>query len=130
LPPGIDGLEVLKRMKTLNNAAPVVFITGKGSEDVAVRAFRLGICDYISKPFKIMRLREIIKMNIFSKEINMPYVKKTFKFIETHYDQPISARDVSENVGISLSHLEHIFKKQVNNTITYYITSFRINEAK
>ena len=49
--PGIDGMELLKRIKKDYPNIIVVMITGQGSERVAVEAMKVGAYDYIPKPF-------------------------------------------------------------------------------
>jgi eukaryotic-like serine/threonine-protein kinase len=44
-----DGLEWLKDFKLMSHIPPVVFLTGSGSEEVAVRALKLGAADYLRK---------------------------------------------------------------------------------
>lgn len=48
--PGLTGLQVLQKLRERSIDIPAILITGEGSEDTAVRAFRLGIKDYIIKP--------------------------------------------------------------------------------
>ncbi len=48
--PGLTGLQVLQKLRERNIDIPAILVTGEGSEDTAVRAFRLGIKDYIIKP--------------------------------------------------------------------------------
>ena len=50
--PGMDGLELLEKVKNLNEAIQVVMITGHGTIDDAVRAIKKGAYDFIQKPFK------------------------------------------------------------------------------
>ena len=45
----IPGLEFIKASKDLIGDTPLVMVTGSGSEDVAVRAFKAGVTDYIVK---------------------------------------------------------------------------------
>lgn len=48
--PGIDGMEVLARLKELQPRLPVVMISGHGTIETAVQATRLGAYDFIEKP--------------------------------------------------------------------------------
>ncbi len=48
--PGIDGMSVLKTMKTRWPENEVIVITGYPSVDTAKEAIRLGACDYLAKP--------------------------------------------------------------------------------
>jgi signal transduction histidine kinase len=50
--PGIDGIEVLKRIKALDNEAEVIVITGHGDMDSAIAALQHGASDFINKPIR------------------------------------------------------------------------------
>src|SRR5919201_2779688 len=49
--PGMDGLEVLDRLRAMNEALPVVVISGHGTISTAVDATKKGAVDFIEKPF-------------------------------------------------------------------------------
>ncbi|SMC18862.1 Response regulator receiver domain-containing protein [Desulfacinum hydrothermale DSM 13146] len=49
--PEIDGMDVLRDIKSSKPHVPVLMITGYGSVQSAVEAMRLGAADYIEKPF-------------------------------------------------------------------------------
>jgi len=53
--PGMDGWEVCARMRELSDT-PVILITAKTSESDKLRGFRLGVDDYITKPFSLAEL--------------------------------------------------------------------------
>lgn len=71
--PGIDGMEVLRRIKTINDKVPVIMITAHGSTDATVEAMKLGAADYISKPFDMdelkITIRKVLKIDQLNKEV-------------------------------------------------------------
>ncbi len=58
--PGINGLQVLNRIRSRNRETRVVMVTGFGSEQVAVDAMKSGADDYLTKPLELGRLRETL----------------------------------------------------------------------
>ncbi len=54
--PGMDGLELLERVRTIDNDIPVLLVTGHGDVPMAVSALHDGAFDFIPKPFANERL--------------------------------------------------------------------------
>ncbi len=59
--PGIDGLELLTRLKQRDARLPVVLITGHGDIGMAVGAMRDGAYDFMEKPFSPERLVDVAR---------------------------------------------------------------------
>src|SRR6516225_6120671 len=59
--PGVDGLEVLEKIKQANEPLPVVIISGHGTVSTAVEATKLGAFDFIEKPLASERVLVTIK---------------------------------------------------------------------
>jgi two-component system, LuxR family, response regulator FixJ len=59
--PGIDGIELLKRLKTIRKSLPVLIMTGHGDVPLAVEAMKLGAVDFLEKPFEDERLIAMIE---------------------------------------------------------------------
>jgi two-component system response regulator PilR (NtrC family) len=59
--PKMDGIAVLKKIKTLSPETIVIIITAYASADTAIRAMKEGAYDYITKPFKVDEIKLIIK---------------------------------------------------------------------
>lgn len=59
--PGMTGIQVLRAMRDQNIQVPVIFMTAFGSEDLAVQAFRLGVRDYVIKPFEPQEMARAIE---------------------------------------------------------------------
>ena len=58
--PGIDGIELMKRMKASHSAFPIVIMTAHGDVALAVEAMKLGAIDFLEKPFEDDRLLGMI----------------------------------------------------------------------
>jgi len=58
--PGIQGLEVLKKIKSMNPDTVVVFMTAYGIIETAVKAMKMGAIEYISKPFSFEEVEVIL----------------------------------------------------------------------
>ncbi len=54
--PGMDGIEVLERLRNMNESLPIVVISGHGTISTAVEATKKGAFDFIEKPFASERV--------------------------------------------------------------------------
>lgn len=59
--PGMDGLEVLKRIKNSNPDVEVIVVTGHGDMDSAIDALRYGASDFVNKPVREEALQIALK---------------------------------------------------------------------
>jgi two-component system OmpR family response regulator len=59
--PGIDGLEVCKRIRRQDERIPVLMLTAKSTELDRVLGLELGADDYLTKPFSVVELMARIK---------------------------------------------------------------------
>jgi DNA-binding NtrC family response regulator len=57
LMPGMDGLEVLERIRETDSDTPVIMLTATKTVKTAVTAMKLGAFDYVTKPFDVDELR-------------------------------------------------------------------------
>ncbi len=62
--PGVDGWEVLKRIRGNNDTEemPVILVTAKTQDSDVIRGWELGADEYVIKPFNPLLLVEVIKM--------------------------------------------------------------------
>ncbi len=65
--PGLDGMEVLRRVARDWPGLKVIIITAYGSIDLAVEAMKLGAVDFLQKPFDTSQVREMVR-RILAKE--------------------------------------------------------------
>jgi DNA-binding NtrC family response regulator len=58
--PGMDGMEVLRRVREARPDIKVIIITAHGTIESAVEAMKLGAADFIQKPFAPKEIRELV----------------------------------------------------------------------
>ena len=60
--PGINGLEVLEKVKETDEDIVIIMVTAQGSLETAVNAMRMGAYDYVNKPFNLDELAIVIRI--------------------------------------------------------------------
>lgn len=58
--PGMDGIELLREMRKRSLSVPTVVVTAYGDVPMAVDAFKLGVSDFIQKPYRAQSLLESV----------------------------------------------------------------------
>lgn len=71
--PGMDGIELLERVKQTYPETIVVIITAYGSIDTAVEAMKLGASDYLLKPFKPEQISLVMEKVAHQKKLESEY---------------------------------------------------------
>ena len=67
--PGMDGIEVLERLRNMNEALPVVVVSGHGTISTAVEATKKGAFDFIEKPFASDRVLVSLRNALDSRQL-------------------------------------------------------------
>lgn len=62
--PGIDGVETIRRIKEIQPDIYAIIITGYASEETPVQALKVGVHDYIFKPFEIDTFMHSVRRNL------------------------------------------------------------------
>lgn len=73
--PGISGIEVLEKIKELDEDIIVIMLTAHGGLETAVNAMRLGAYDYVSKPFNLDELTITIKKALENSDLKQEVVR-------------------------------------------------------
>ena len=60
---GMDGLELLKKIKKIKPHLNVILITAYATVDLAIEAMKFGASDFITKPFSIENIIHVVKIN-------------------------------------------------------------------
>jgi two-component system NtrC family response regulator len=68
--PGMNGIEVIRRAKELAPMTEAIVLTGKGSQETAIEALRLGAFEYLQKPCKLVELKALLQRVAQRRELN------------------------------------------------------------
>ncbi|WP_248926207.1 response regulator transcription factor [Paenibacillus hamazuiensis] len=150
--PGMDGLEMLRRMREEGYRQPVVIISGHNEFDYAKTAIRYGVFDYLLKPVNrqeisgvlgklAQRLEEEGEYSHGQKPKEEPFrqeelrsgaqiVRMMKEQAQLKYMEDLSISVISDLTGFNPSYLSRIFKQETGKGYVQYLTEIRMEAAK
>ena len=78
--PGINGDQVLQRIKDANPEIPVIIMTAQGSVDLAVQSMKMGAFDFLVKPFELDQIEALVQ-----KGLERTRLKKELEWLRAQY---------------------------------------------
>ena len=75
--PELNGFDVLKRIRKFGNSTRVIMMTAFGTVEMAVDSMKIGAVDFLSKPFTISKVRDVVK-EVLDKDMNILRVDAIF----------------------------------------------------
>lgn len=144
--PHMDGIEMMFELRRRGCRAHVILLTAYSDFDYAKSALQFSATDYLLKPFHDIELAAAINRVREQEQVRLPitpeealplvkgdkskYVLDAMNYIAEHYyDHDISITPIARFLGVSESHLSHVFKKETNYTVVNYLTQYRIHTA-
>jgi YesN/AraC family two-component response regulator len=136
--PQFSCLELLPAFKLFRPSIPVVVVTGCGSEELAVQAFRHGAIDYFRKPFDVRDLESTVRAMLEfrrqrrEKEPPQPVsgLQRALRFIERNFRSQLKLEQAANEAGMSISCFERHLKQRTGMSFTAYVNGLRIARAR
>jgi YesN/AraC family two-component response regulator len=132
---GMDGIEVLERIKQLKPDIRVVISTAYGSKDTAVYALRGRADDYIEKPIVFKTALEIIAKHVGDKE-KAQYgngidgkIERIKDYVRRNPGKKITLTDAAEMVCLSPKYLSRVFQERTSTGFNEFSLSLKIGNA-
>ncbi len=103
--PGMDGIELLGRIKEAQPDANIIMITAHGSIQTAVEAMKRGACDYICKPFdpdELSLMTERVSANQALKDENIALREQLMEHQETSFEGLVVESQALRDIFTSL----------------------------
>jgi len=154
----VSGIDALREIRRMNGAIPVIFVTGFGTEELVLKAFRNGADDYIKKPFSYLELRDRIEPLITDREngerivkgvqeraeeaitrqtektvcsaSNYYKIQRALKYIEDNFMRKIGRDEVAKEACMEPTYFSKIFKDVTGKDFREYLNDHRITKAK
>jgi AraC family transcriptional regulator len=151
------GTDLLKLIKRFFPATTFVFMTGQGSEEVAIDALRGGARDYLRKPFKLQKLATSVdsvfavrrsgrecRRDAHAQHLDEPSplgrpaidtdnsrsILRVVHHIESHLDAPLTLGGVAQLAGMSRFHFCRQFRRATGHSFHAFLLRTRIGRAK
>jgi signal transduction histidine kinase/DNA-binding response OmpR family regulator len=153
--PKKDGLSVTSILKTdfRTSHIPVVLLTARTTTEQQIEGIRAGVDAYITKPFNLQYVQEMIKTLLRNRAIlrehytselpienssaaNPNKLDKKFitlftAYIEEHYDNAeLGVEDIAKDLGMSRVQLYRKVKALLGMSVNEYVQQVRLNKAK
>lgn len=148
--PGMNGVEFITHIRDLYPECKIIFLSGYSDKEYLKAAIHLGAISYIEKPINIDELQETVKRavdQVHSDEykaqkakldqdenekmqVNNRAISSVLKYINKNYgNQDLSVKTLAQHVFLTQTYLSSLFKRETGQTISEYITAYRIHQA-
>lgn len=135
---GMDGIEVLNRIRKNNPELRIVMLTGFSSTDVVVEALRGQADDFIEKPLDIETTRKVIEKFFGKKrgEASLDSlsvhdkVDRVKDFIHRNVFKKVTLEDAASSVCMSPKYLSRVFQEYEGQGFNEYKLAIKTEQAK
>ncbi|HEX8707447.1 MAG TPA: response regulator [Pyrinomonadaceae bacterium] len=116
--PGMDGLEMLSRLRARKNEMPVIVMTAVSAPEAAISAMRDQACDFLTKPFEIQELLSAVgtALELAPQEISIEVLSARPEWIELRVPCDVAAIDPLERL---MSQLKTDLPPETRESVTY-----------
>lgn len=101
--PKMSGMEVLEALNEQQVKIPLIVMTFHGSETLAVQTFRLGVKDYVLKPFQITEMLEAMERALTEARLRQERDELTERLIKTNQQLEQRLKELNTLFGIGKS---------------------------
>ena len=121
--PKMDGIEVLKKIRTLDSDIAVIIFTAHPNLDSAVASMKLDAVDYIKKPFNVDEFREVLARVMKKKGLARTPEEQLHKIIgdtirTMRKEKELTLKQMSRRTGLSISLLSQIERAESSPSIS------------
>lgn len=134
---GMNGIEVLEKIKKMFPDMRIFILTGYSSKDVAVEALRGKADDYIEKPLDIDKTRRLLEETLKTKSVRhddstdiKSKIERVKEFVQRNCFKKVGLKDAATVVCLSPKYLSRVFKEYAKTGFNEYKLGLKIDAAK
>ena len=147
--PYMDGVMMIEQLKEQQCKSQFIILTAYSDFSYAHSALKLGVTDYLLKPFEdeeleqaVAKARQRLNEQHTLKETETPlfrfdvdkgakskYIEEAIVYIRNHYNEELTSGSVADSIGLSEGYLSRTFKKETSYTFINYLINYRIHMA-
>jgi two-component system, OmpR family, response regulator len=121
--PKLDGIELLRRIRKIDNDIAVVIFTGSPNLESAVASMKLDAVDYIKKPFNVDEFREVLGRVMRKKGLARTPEEQLHRVIgdtirSLRKDKDLTLKQMARRTGLSVSLLSQIERAESSASIS------------
>ena len=108
--PKMNGIEVLQHLTAAQADIPVILMTFHGSEEIAIEVYRLGVKDYVKKPYTVDEMVNAIEHSLTEVRLRKEKEALTERLLQANRDLQVRLKelDVLYTVGKSVTELTNM----------------------
>jgi len=91
--PEMDGLQVLSKIKSMDNETPVIIMTAYASIESAIEAMRKGAFDYVMKPFKVDEIALVVKRALQERKLILENIELKRKVKQYEFQEMVGQNE-------------------------------------
>lgn len=140
--PKMDGITIMKKLSKTKIQPLIVILSGYDEFKYAQNALRYGAKEYLLKPVRASDILECINeladkfldtesdlKEEFESEEENAFVREAKNYIEEHYSENLTIKDVAEKIGISSGYLSTMFNQELGLGFAEYLNGLKVEHA-
>lgn len=140
--PKMDGITVMQKTAKLNQNSLFVILSGYDEFKYAQQVLHYGSREYLLKPVRasdsLACLNKLADKYIDTEEKrieekeseeSVPFVKEAKEYVEEHYTENLTVKEVAGIIGISSGYLSTMFNQSMGQSFVDYLNQLKINHA-
>ena len=135
--PEVDGFEVLQQLRSqaATRNIPVIVVTGQVLADEDIERLNRGVASILSKGLftadeTLGRIEAVLARQSGQSSTAHRFVGRAVAYIQAHYAESISRKEIAGHVAISSNYLTDCFRQVLGPTPMTYLTRYRIHQAQ